>query len=374
MLSDQKKNPVLVACVVIKNDTQHIKSLISSLAPHVDGIVVRDNSDSYTATVNSKLFESTCEHFGIEELIYLGNSPMSDKLAAKHDDNMAECKNRLIDMAFKNLNAQYVLVIDADEEFYYTGTYDIRNILDNPDVCPVFEIPVIGLHTLPGDKQGAYQTYKNRQPRIISCKSTDRYMYPYHEVLTKNDERSTLQAVIYHNGYKISKKDAMTKCHERVKRMLKNDCMGMEPSRYIELIGTTLDAAGYTELGEVFLSVVGKGKEKKSFIEGESWSNEEIAKILNADEPATPRVRVELDPRIAIKMPDTFFGKMWVPATSGQGRPPLPKDFDSANEELRRLRSRIDNGAVSGCFKPDMSFAELVTSLMDKIETLVKKQ
>ena len=305
MSSDQTKNPVLVACVVIKNDTQHIKSLVSSLAPHVDGIVVKDNSDSYTATVNNKLFESMCKHFGIKNLQYLRHSPLSDKWAAKHDDDMAECKNQCIEVAFKILNARYALVIDADEEFFYTGK-DIRHVLDNPDICPVFEISVVGLHTLPGDKQGAYQTYQSKQPRIISCKSTDRYIYPYHEILTKSNERSLISAVIYHKGYKISEKDVMTKCHERVKRMLKNDCMGTDPVRYIELIGTTLDAAGYTELGEVFLSVVGKGKE--------ILQDFDLAHgCFSRAEVSTPKHRVELDPRIAIKMPKFTAGLSDIP-------------------------------------------------------------
>lgn len=368
MSSDQTKNPVLVACVVIKNDTEHIKSLVSSLAPHVDGIVVNDNSDSYTATVNSKLFESMCKHFDIKNLHYLRHSPMSDKWASKHDDNMAECKNQCIEVAFKVLNARYALVIDADEEFFYTGK-DIRHVLDNPDVCLVFDIPVVGLHTHPGDEQGAYQTYHSKQPRIISCKSTDRYMYPYHEVLTKSNHRSLISAVIYHKGYKISEKDAMTKCHERVKRMLKNDCMGMDPVRYIELIGTTLDAAGYTELGEVFLSVVGKGKEKKSFIEGKSWSNEEMDKLsgqipstktasqafdellgrtqkYRITDPEPFRAKVELDPRVAIRMPDAIVGMVDIPFATGQ---------------------------TSSKPKVDMSLEELVKSLMSRIAEIDKK-
>lgn len=360
MLSDQTKNPVLVACVVIKNDTEHIKSLVSSLAPHVDGIVVNDNSDSYTATVNSKLFESMCKHFDIKNLHYLRHSPMSDKWASEHDDNMAECKNQCIEVAFKVLNARYALVIDADEEFFYTGK-DIRNVLDNPDVCPVFEVPVVGLHTLPGDKQGAYQTYKSKQPRIISCKSTDRYIYPYHEILTKSNERSLISAVIYHKGYKISGKDAMTKCHERVKRMLKNDCIGMEPSRYIELIGTTLDAAGYTELGEVFLSVVGKGKEKLQDFESDhgcfsrtvaKTASQAFDELIGRTQKTRnvaldlDRVEVKLDPRVAIRMPDAIVGITDIPFATGQ---------------------------TSNMPKADMSFAELVKSLMSRLAEIDKK-
>ena len=306
MLSDQKKNPVLVACVVIKNDTQHIKSLVSSLAPHVDGIVVKDNSDSYTATVNQKLFESMCQHFGIKTFVYSKQPDSRYGITpARGDDDMAADKNDCLETAFKKLNAQYALVIDADEEFFYVGR-DIRHVLDSPDICRVFEIPVVGLHTLPGDKQGAYQTYQSKQPRIISCKSTDRYIYPYHEVLTKSNERSLISAVIYHKGYKISEKDVMTKCHERVKRMLKNDCIGMEPSRYIELIGTTLDAAGYTELGEVFLSVVGKGKEKLNDFDL-------VHGCFSRAEVSTPKHRVELDPRIAIRMPGFTVGLSDIP-------------------------------------------------------------
>lgn len=361
MSSDQTKNPVLVACVVIKNDTQHIKSLVSSLAPHVDGIVVKDNSDSYTATVNNKLFESMCKHFGIKTFLY-SKQPDSryDCIPSRDNDDMAACKNQLLDMAFRQLHARYALVIDADEEFFYTGI-NIRHVLDSPDICPIFEIPVVGLHTLPGDEQSAYQTYQSKQPRIVSCKSTDRYIYPYHEILTKSNERSLISAVIYHKGYKISEKDAMTKCHERVKRMLKNDCMGMDPVRYIELIGTTLDAAGYTELGEVFLSVVGKGKEKLQDFEfdhgcfsrteaktasqafdeliGRTQKTRNVALDLN-------RVEVKLDPRVAIRMPDAIVGITDIPFATGQ---------------------------TSNRPKADMSFEELVKSLMSRLAEIDKK-
>lgn len=164
--------PLVTACMIVRDEEDNLPRCLASLKPLVDEIVIVDTGSTDATMDIARRFEAR---------VY--EEPWQDDFSLHRNQ------------ALEKATGRWVLVIDADEELVDTDVAETRERLEQ-DGLPNILMVSLRLH-YPGDKKLAMVA-----PRMARRDAGIRYVFPVHEQLDVEDAPAALSNIVLdHHGY-----------------------------------------------------------------------------------------------------------------------------------------------------------------------------